>query len=157
MHLTLVIALARACYLPPVGAPIVEAFVAPPCEYCAGGHRGLEYDTAPGTTVRAIAPGVVSFSGAVAGVRYVVVDQDDGLKATYGMLAGSSLAEGARVAARDAVGRTGARFYFGMRRGESYLDPEPFLAVVLHRPRLVPSSGLPPRPARPRPPSCPAG
>src|SRR4051794_28656186 len=89
------------CYLPPVDAAIVERFVEPPCPYCAGGHRGVEYDVAPGTAVRAAAPGVVSFAGVVAGTRYVVVLGDDGLSATYGMLAASLTGEGERVRAGD--------------------------------------------------------
>src|SRR5688572_1373143 len=76
-----------ACYVPPVDAPIVEPFVAAPCTYCAGGHRGVEYDVSPGTPVRAAISGMVTFSGVVAGTRYLVVLGDDGLSATYGMIA----------------------------------------------------------------------
>ena len=143
------------CYLPPVDAPIVQPFAAPPCPYCPG-HRGVEYDVAPGTPVRAGAPGVVTFSGVVAGTRYLVVLDDDGLSATYGMLASSTAADGARVRVGEIIARTGPRLYFGLRRDETYLDPEDYLGVVRHRPRLVPSSGLPGRPSRPMPPTCPA-
>jgi len=155
--LTMLVTLARVtCYLPPVDAPIVEPFVEPPCPYCAGGHRGVEYDVAPGTPVRAAAPGVVTFAGVVAGTRYVVVLGDDGLSATYGMLASSSVAQGERIRVGEVIGRTGHRLYFGLRRDETYVDPEHYLGVVRHRPRLIPSSGLPGRPSRPMPPTCPA-
>ena len=97
------------CYLPPVDAPIVEPFVAPPCPYCPG-HRGVEYDVAPGTPVRAGAPGVVTFSGVVAGTRYLVVLDDDGLSATYGMLASSTAVDGARVKVGDVIARTGGSY-----------------------------------------------
>ena len=144
------------CYVHPVEAPIVEPFVEPPCAYCAGGHRGVEYDVSPGTPVRAAAPGVVTFDGVVAGTRYLVVLGDDGLSATYGMLASSSAAVGDDVRVGEVIARTGRRLYFGLRRDETYLDPQDFLGVVRHRPRLVPSSGLPGRPSRPMPPTCPA-
>ena len=144
------------CYLPPVDATIVEPFVDAPCPYCAGGHRGVEYDVSPGTPVRAAAPGVVTFDGVVAGTRYVVVLGDDGLSATYGMLASSSTSDGARVRVGEVIARAGSRLYFGLRRDDTYLDPERYLGVARHRPRLIPSSGLPGRPSRPMPPTCPA-
>ena len=100
--------------------------------------------------------GVVTFDGVVAGTRYVVVLGDDGLSATYGMLASSSTSDGARVRVGEVIARTGSRLYFGLRRDDTYLDPERYLGVVRHRPRLIPSSGLPGRPSRPMPPTCPA-
>src|SRR3954470_12542621 len=84
------------CYAPPVTAPVVDPFRQPPCAQCAG-NRGLEYATPPGTAVTAVAGGVVTFSGVVAGTRYVVVDQPDGYRATYGRLAGSFVGIGAQV------------------------------------------------------------
>jgi len=152
----LVVVVRVTCYVPPVDAPIVEPFVAAPCPYCAGGHRGVEYDVAPGTPVRAAAPGAVTFDGTVVGTRYLVVRGDDGLTATYGMLSASLAHVDERVRAGEVIARAGPRFYFGLRRDETYLDPEDYLGVVRHRPRLVPSSGLPGRPSRPLPPTCPA-
>jgi len=151
----LVAALSSHCYLPPVSAPITEPFVGPACDYCPG-HRGIEYGTAASTPVRAAAAGRVTFAGVVVGVRYVVVLDADGVAATYGDLAGSNLRGGDQVAVGQIVGTSTDRLYFGLRRDETYLDPTDYLAVVRHRPRLVPSSGLPGRPARTLPPSCPA-
>lgn len=136
------------CYPPPVDAPIVQPFVAPACAYCTG-HRGLEYQLAPGTSVRAVAPGVVTFSGLVAGTRYVVVMQDDGLSATYGQLDHSSRQAGDAVRAGEAVGASTDGLYFGLRDGDRYLDPQPRLGRWKRRARLVPSGGRAPRPAPP--------
>ena len=149
----LVLALAllpAACYVPPVDAPIVDPFREPACAQCAG-NRGLEYATAPGTPVRAVAGGIVSFSGVVAGTRYVVVDHAaGGLRATYGDLAVSALAVGDVVAAGAVVGRVGDHgLHFGLRRGETYVDPAPLLGRLVERPRLVPTDGTAPRPAPP--------
>ncbi|MCU1365476.1 MAG: peptidase family protein [Ilumatobacteraceae bacterium] len=146
---------APACYVPPVSSPITEPFLAPACAYCPG-HRGVEYATTAGTRVHAVAPGVVTFAGVVAGVRYVVVMHPDGIAATYGDLGSSPLAKGAAVSVGDPVGTSSDDLYFGLRRGDVYLDPADYLGVVHHRPRLVPSSGVPGRPSKPLPATCPA-
>src|SRR5688500_5962699 len=87
---------ALPCFLPPVAAPVVDPFRAPDCPYCAG-NRGLEYATHHGQPVLAADDGVVTFSGLVAGTRYVVVERDDGLRVTYGRLASAAVGEGVRV------------------------------------------------------------
>lgn len=140
--------LASGCYLPPVLSPIVDGFRAPACVYCPG-HRGLEYEPPIGSPVIAAAPGVVKFSGVVAGVRYVVIGQPDGRSATYGRLAAARVVVGARVAQGDVVGSSTDRFYFGLRQGDRYLDPAPYLGALRYRPRLVPVDGAAPRPAPP--------
>ena len=94
-----------ACWTPPVDAPIVDPYRAPACTYCPG-HRGIEFGPRPGQTVRAVAGGLVSFAGTVAGTRYVVVDHGDGLRATYGRLAAVQVRRGSSVAAGDPIGTT---------------------------------------------------
>jgi murein DD-endopeptidase MepM/ murein hydrolase activator NlpD len=144
------------CYLPPVDAPIVDPFRAPACTFCPG-NRGLEYQPAPGSPVVAAAPGVVRFSGVVAGVRYLVVEQVDGRTATYGRLAAARVGLGAAVRQGETLATTGDRFFFGVREGQRYVDPAPFLGHPRFRPRLVPIGHWPRR----RPPSpvmvCAAG
>jgi murein DD-endopeptidase MepM/ murein hydrolase activator NlpD len=137
-----------ACYPPPVVAAVVDPFRAPPCAQCAG-NRGLEYATAAGTRVTAVAPGVVSFSGVVAGTRYVVVLQPDGLRATYGRLASAAVPVGAAVTTGSVVGTTSVGLFFGLRDGDTYIDPAPLLGRWRFRPRLLPSNGGPARPAPP--------
>ena len=145
------------CYSPPVAAQIAVPYVQPACSYCPG-HRGVEYAVAPGTDVRAVAPGVVAFSGTVAGTRYVVILQADGLRATYGMLQSSTLSRGDVVAAGQVTGRSGARVYFGLRNAtDEPVDPSPLLGVLVGRVRLVPSNGGAPRRAPPPRLMCPAG
>ena len=141
-----VASLAPSCYTPPINAVVVDPFRAPDCVYCAG-NRGLEYEPAAGTVVRAAAAGTVEFSGTVVRVRYVVVRQSDGLRASYGYLATIDLRVGERVVAGQRVGTTPTRFFFGLRNGDVYLDPQPHLGVLVGRPRLVPIDGSPPRAA----------
>jgi len=136
------------CYAPPVEARVIRPFDAPACDYCAG-HRGLDFDTRPGQVVLAVAAGSVSFAGLVARVRYVVVAQDDGLRATYGQLATSSVDVGRRVRAGQAIGTTTDVLFFGLRDGERYLDPAPLLGTWHRRARLVPLDGSPRRPGPP--------
>ena len=146
--LIVVALLGPACYVPPVQAPVVDPFRAPPCTFCPG-NRGLEYQPVLGTPVRAAEAGVVSFSGVVAGVRYVVVRQVDGRLATYGRLATVDVSARAAIERGGLVGTTTARFFFGLREGDVYIDPAPFLGVPRYRPRLVPLDGSAPRRAPP--------
>lgn len=145
-------AAAAACLVPPVDAEISAPFVAPECPYCAG-QRGLVYSGVSGATVRAAAAGEVTFSGVVVDTRYVVVRHADGLLATYGGLAASSLHHGDHVAAGATVGRSTARLYFGLRipatalGPDHYIDPAPLLGTLVVAPYLVPVDGSPPRPA----------
>jgi murein DD-endopeptidase MepM/ murein hydrolase activator NlpD len=140
--------LAPGCYQPPITAPITDPFRAPSCAFCPG-NRGLEYQPPTGSRVSAAAPGTVKFSGVVAGVRYVVVDQTDGRIATYGRLATARVVAGTDVAMGDLVGATTDHFYFGLREGDRYIDPAPFLGTLRYRPRLVPLDGSLPRRAPP--------
>jgi murein DD-endopeptidase MepM/ murein hydrolase activator NlpD len=133
------------CVLAPVAAPVRDPFRAPGCRWCPG-NRGIEYATAPGSTVRAGAGGVVTFSGLVAGVRYVVVEHRSGLRTTYGALASAAVGRGAWVQAGAPVGTSTDTMHFGVRRGETYLDPAAYLVRRHYRPRLVPLNG-PRRPA----------
>jgi hypothetical protein len=91
----------------------------------------------------------VTFSGVVAGVRYVVIEQTDGRTATYGRLGVARVAVGAVVRPADVVGTTTDRFFFGLREGDRYVDPAPFLGSPRYRPRLIPVDGSAPRRAPP--------
>ncbi|MER5641577.1 M23 family metallopeptidase [Kitasatospora sp. NPDC002227] len=120
----------------PVGGPggVLRRFDAPPVRWAAG-HRGVDLAASPGETVRAAAPGVVSFSGVVAGRPVVTVTHpgsgDPPLRTTYLPVAGS-LPPGIEVAAGAAIGElaaddsghcTGGCLHWGLLRGHRYLDP----------------------------------
>ena len=141
------------CWRPPVDATIVDEFRAPPCVWCAG-NRGLEYAIDGTTSVVVAASGRVEFVGAVAGVRYVVVRLPNGWRHTYGRLRSSSLDIGDVVLAGGTIGQVTDRFFFGLRIGDDYADPSPYLGVMRTRPRLIPVDATPPRPAPPSRPIC---
>jgi hypothetical protein len=136
------------CYPPPVDAPVAVPYRAPACRYCAG-HRGIDFATAPGAAVRALAEGVVSFAGSVAGTSYVVVDQRDGRRATYGRVERVAVRVGDPVRAGDRMGSAAGQVYIGLRVGDDYIDPTPLIGRLRRAARLVPldGSGRPPAPA----------
>lgn len=146
---------AQSCWSPPVDAEVTEPFRAPLCLWCAG-HRGLEYGSTAGQPVRAVTAGVVTFSGPVVGVEYLVIEHPDGRRATYGNV-DSDLVAGDVVVAGVVVGSTRGPLHFGVRDGDTYLDPAAFIGQLTWQPRLVPLDGSSPRPGRPARLSCAAG
>jgi len=142
------VAVAAPCWRPPVEAPVVDPYRAPECRWCPG-NRGIEYRTVPGTAVRAVAAGTVSFAGSVAGRRYVVVRHADGRRATYGHLASITVAAGDVVVARSVLGRASVDTHFGLRDGARYIDPTPMLGQLETIARLVPLDGVPAAPSGP--------
>ncbi len=143
-----------ACYPPPVEAQVAVAYREPACRYCAG-HRGIDFDSRPGDSVRAVAAGEVTFAGSVAGTRYVVVAQADGLRATYGGLDRVLVPEGGVVRQRQRLATAGGAVYFGLRRGDEYIDPTPLLGRWRRPVRLVPTDGSTRPPAPPARLECP--
>ena len=71
-------------------------------------HRGLDYDVAPGTTVKAPAAGTVLFAGTLAlSGRTVVVDHGHGLLSVFSHLAEAGVRAGEWLDAGRAVGTSG--------------------------------------------------
>ncbi len=113
---------------PPVDAEIVDVF-RPPAHIGAPGNRGLEYSPDPGQPVWASAGGLVVFAGPVAGNRFVTVLHPDGLRSSYGYLRWIAVNEGDRVRGGQLLGATSERFFFSVRAGDAYLDPERILTA----------------------------
>jgi len=144
---------AAPCWRPPVDGVVADPYREPPCPYCAG-NRGLEYRVGSQVPVRAVSSGTVSWAGSIAGTTYVVVRHRNGWRTTYGRLTRASLRAGDVVVAGAAVGRASGVFYFGLRTGDGYVDPAPFLGERRGRPRLVPVDGRAARPAPAAPWRC---
>lgn len=110
---------------PPVPGRVLRAFTPPATPYGAG-HRGVALAAAPGDAVRAALPGVVRFSGVVAGRGWVTVDHGGGLDTTYGDLQPRLAAAGDRVDAGQVLGWLAphaGHLHWGARVRGSYIDP----------------------------------
>ena len=126
---TLLVVPAVARPIPPVSGAVIQRFVAPACERCAG-HRGVTIASTAGQPVRAVLPGVITFVGEVAGNTYVVELVAPGVKITYGwMEIVEGLAEGDAVDQGQPLGVAGVRTYLGVRRGSVYIEPLRYLGL----------------------------
>jgi murein DD-endopeptidase MepM/ murein hydrolase activator NlpD len=129
---------------PLAGPPPVTRAFEPPAGPFGPGHRGVDLAAAPGASVLAAADGVVAFAGMVAGRPVVSIDHADGLRTTYepvdpSVAAGQAVARGSPIGtllAGHAGCPAAACLHWGVRRGESYLDPLALLLAV--RVRLLP-------------------
>ena len=128
-------------WTPPLTGPpsVSRPFEAPPHPYGAG-HRGVDLHGSPGMPVLAAGDGVVAFAGTVAGRPLLSIDHGNGLRTTYEPVQ-PSVGAGQRVTRGSPVGTlvpghagcpVGACLHWGLRRGETYLDP-----MTLLRPRQI--------------------
>ena len=122
----------RLTLTPPLDPPITVArpFDAPPQPW-APGHRGVDLATGPARTVRAPTGGVVTFSGTVVDRGVVTITHDDGLRSSLEPVV-PTVTVGQRVLAGQAVATVASVpghcapdtcLHWGLRRGETYLDP----------------------------------
>ncbi|MGA5557900.1 murein hydrolase activator EnvC family protein [Streptomyces lavendulocolor] len=139
----------------PVGPPrpaVVRGWE-PPASAYGPGHRGVDLSAAPGTEVRAAAAGRVSFAGPVAGRGVLSITLTatvaPPLRTTYEPVR-PRVRPGADVTAGQVVAVVApgagahcapACLHWGLRRGDTYLDPLSLLpTALLRRPpsRLLP-------------------
>jgi murein DD-endopeptidase MepM/ murein hydrolase activator NlpD len=130
--------------LPMTGQPSVSRpFEAPPHPYGAG-HRGVDLRGSPGAFVLAAGDGVVAFAGTVAGRPLLSIDHANGLRTTYEPVE-PSVGAGLRVTRGSPIGTLApghagcpveACLHWGLRRGETYVDPMTLLGPP--RVRLLP-------------------
>jgi len=122
-------------YRAPVEGAVLRLFDAP-AQRWSSGHRGVDLAAGVGEVVRSPAAGVVSFSGTVVDRGVVTITHPDGLRSSLEPVVGAPVA-GTTVGAGDQVGnvqRSGhcareACVHWGIRRGQTYLDPLELLGV----------------------------
>ncbi|MGY1711814.1 murein hydrolase activator EnvC family protein [Geodermatophilus sp. SYSU D00758] len=135
-------AAAAGAWTRPVAGAVTRPFDDLPHPYAAG-HRGVDLAGSPGEVVRAAGDGTVAFAGMVAGRPVVSVEHAGGLRTTYEPVtavvgAGQAVRRGEPLGTL-AAGHDGcpaaACLHWGLRRGETYLDP---LALLSREVRLLP-------------------
>ena len=117
----------------------IRAFAAPADEFSAG-HRGIDLAARPGDPVRAALPGVIAFTGDVAGTPVVTLSHGDGLRTTYqpvqsDLPVGSSVDEGAvigqLVVGAAHCGGIPPCLHWGLTGSNGYLDPAALFGKVV--------------------------
>jgi len=140
-----------ASWARPVNAAVVDGFRSPQNPF-GPGNRGLEYNTANGDPVTAVAAGEVVFAGQVGGTRFVVAQHGPVHKVTYGYLATVDVAVGDLVEAGDRIGGADVGFHLTVRvpatasglefgveaETDVYVDPAPLLVGDCFVVKLVP-------------------
>jgi hypothetical protein len=132
----------------------------PPDVRWGAGHRGVDLAAAAAAEVRAAGAGRISFAGRLAG-RGVVAVVHGALRTTYEPV-DASVRVGEVVARGDPIGHLGAGhdaarparyvLHWGLRRGDTYLDP---MSVLGGRPvRLLPRWRAGPSPGAVAPPKA---
>lgn len=109
----------------PVPGNVLREFV-PPASPFGAGHRGADLAANPGEDVRSALPGLVTFSGRVAGRGWVTVRHSSDLETTYGDLDPRLVTAGDRVEAGQVLGRLGPmadHLDWGARLEGAYVDP----------------------------------
>ena len=141
---------------PLAGVPTVTRRFAPPPSPWLSGHRGVDLAGSDDQPVLAAGGGIVAYAGLVAGRGVVSVDHTGGLRTTYepvqaAVRVNQPVAAGELLGTLE-VGHAGcpvaACLHWGLRRGETYLDP----LVLMRAPRLrlKPDRQAAPRPAAAR-------
>ncbi|PRZ43547.1 peptidase M23-like protein [Antricoccus suffuscus] len=113
------------------GAHQVTRDFDPPAVKWGAGHRGVDLAGEVSMPVYAAGGGTVSYAGVLAGRGVVAVTHPNGLKTTYepvtaSVVVGAVVTRGQQIGALEA-GHAGcpdaACLHWGLRRGETYLDP----------------------------------
>ena len=115
--------------------PIVD-YSSPPGPVLAGyapmgryaGHWGVDFGAPPGSLVRAVLPGTVTFSGFVVENLSVTVHYRGGMRTSYSFLSRLAVSQGEVLNRGDLVGESGlahgiASWHLSLRLGYIYADP----------------------------------
>lgn len=142
----------------PVGVrPAVVRGWEPPASEYGRGHRGVDLAAPPGSVVRAVAPGRVSFAGRVAGRGVIAVELTGTggppLRTTYEPVR-ATVEKGTEVTTGEALGVlelprahcSHSCLHWGLRRAQTYMNPLSLLPPWLLRrgaSRLLPVIDVP--------------
>lgn len=104
-------------------------------------HRGIDLKMNEGEPLKSIADGEIiirDFGGHNAG-KTIIINGEDGRQYIYGHLSKFNVTEGQHVSEGDLIGlsgntgfSTGAHLHFGVKEGNRFVDPAPFVNKVQH-------------------------
>ncbi|MCX6434322.1 MAG: M23 family metallopeptidase [Actinobacteria bacterium] len=129
----------------PVADPTLLSVFRPPSSVWGAGHRGVDLAARTGQEVRAMAAGVVSFAGTIAGkpVVAIALPGPGSRRVTYEPVV-ATVAVGQAVRAGDVIGTLAAAgghcggavgcVHIGLRTADGYLDP---LSLMGRRPAVL--------------------
>lgn len=113
----------REVFRPPTSGVVIDPFRPPPKPWLSG-NRGIEYATEPGSPLIAIGTGTVSFAGQVAGRLVVSITHQGGLRSSLTGVGQIKVQPGESVRGGQVVGEALDTVHLGVRRGDTYIDPE---------------------------------
>ncbi len=126
-------------WTPPVDAEVTSGFGTRthPISGSARHHDGFDYPAPGGTTIRAVADGVVASAAWQGGYgTTVVIDHGGGLTTLYAHQSTTAVAAGQPVGAGDVIGAvgstgasTGAHLHLEVRIDDTAVDPAAYLAT----------------------------
>jgi Peptidase family M23 len=127
----------------PARGEVVNPFQPAQGPYGSGGHSGIDISLAPGSEVRASAPGTVCFAGGTPLGPCVSIAHKGGLKTTYVSLGVIAVRRGQEVGQGQVVGEsdgskdrssTSPHLHFGLFLNGTAIDPLPLLEGRLLNP-----------------------
>lgn len=133
-------------YQPPVDDPDIVRPYEEPEHGWGPGHRGIDLRSHEGAPLSAPADGVVTFVGVVVDRGVLVISHADGLRSTLEPIR-ADVAEGDHVIQGQVVGTLEERgshclpvacVHWGVRRGDTYVDPWLLIDATPRPVRLLP-------------------
>lgn len=104
-------------------------------------HSGCDLKMKIGEPIRSIKDGTIRLAdyGNINSGKTVFVEWEDGKTAIYGHLSEFAVKNGQHVNAGDLIGyagntgfSTGSHLHFGIKKGNEYLDPSPYIDDIQH-------------------------
>ena len=129
----------------PVDGPVVRGYE-PPARPFGHQHLGIDFETTPGTPVRAAGAGMVAFAGLVGRSRAVGIEHPGARRTTYSYLNRLVVKAGTPVRRGEVIGFSGGEgpghrrevVHFGYRVNGQPQDPAPLFAPPRPRISLAP-------------------
>lgn len=104
-------------------------------------HRGIDLKMNEGEPLKSITDGeiIIRDFGTQNAGKTIIIDGEDGRQYIYGHLSKFNVVEGQHVSEGDLIGlsgntgfSTGAHLHFGVKEGNRFINPDPFVNKIQH-------------------------